>query len=111
MKSDDAGGVEIGNVWAGNLESEFAIIREIVDDFPLVAMDTEFPGIAIRHLGDFKCHAGNNNHVLRANVDLLHLIQLGLTFTNAAGSPPPPDASSCGSSTSGSSTSTETSAT
>ncbi|KAG6486358.1 probable CCR4-associated factor 1 homolog 6 [Zingiber officinale] len=84
-KSDQAGGVEIRDVWAGNIEAEFEIIREIVDDFPFVAMDTEFPGVAIRPLGDFMCHADNNYHVLRANVDLLHLIQLGLTFTNAAG--------------------------
>ncbi|KAG6491244.1 hypothetical protein ZIOFF_052581 [Zingiber officinale] len=84
-KAAAAAAVEIRDVWADNLDAEIAMIREIVDDFPFVAMDTEFPGIAIRPLGVFKCFADSNYHVLRANVDLLHLIQLGLTFTNGAG--------------------------
>ena len=29
----------------GNLDEELAVIREIIDDFPFVAMDTEFPGV------------------------------------------------------------------
>ena len=32
-------------VWQGNLDEELAIIREIIDQFPFVAMDTEFPGV------------------------------------------------------------------
>ncbi|CAL9754904.1 unnamed protein product, partial [Musa acuminata subsp. burmannicoides] len=87
-KSDDDAGVEIRDVWADNLEAEFAVIREVVDDFPFVAMDTEFPGVAIRPLGDFKTVADSNYHILRANVDLLHLIQLGLTFSDAEGNLP-----------------------
>ncbi|KAJ8485485.1 hypothetical protein OPV22_017970 [Ensete ventricosum] len=87
-KGDDAAGVEFRDVWADNLEAEFAVIREVVDDFPFVAMDTEFPGVAIRPLGDFKTVADSNYHVLRANVDLLHLIQLGLTFSDAEGNLP-----------------------
>ncbi|RRT70674.1 hypothetical protein B296_00012353 [Ensete ventricosum] len=70
-KGDDAAGVEFRDVWADNLEAELAVIREVVDDFPFVAMDTEFPGVAIRPLGDFKTVAYSNYHVLRANVDLI----------------------------------------
>ncbi|CAL9050756.1 probable CCR4-associated factor 1 homolog 7 [Musa acuminata AAA Group] len=91
-KTAEATAVEIRDVWAENLEAEFAVIREVVDDFPFVAMDTEFPGVAIRPLGDFKTVADSNYHILRANVDLLHLIQLGLTFSDADGNfPASPD--------------------
>ena len=36
-------------VWEQNLDEELAIIREIVNDYPFVAMDTEFPGV-VRYL-------------------------------------------------------------
>ncbi|RRT81574.1 hypothetical protein B296_00003438 [Ensete ventricosum] len=79
------GDVEIRDVWASNLESEIYVIRNIVDDFPFIAMDTEFPGVVIHDTGDFQDLADSNYQYVRANVDGLHLLQLGLTFFNAAG--------------------------
>jgi CCR4-NOT transcription complex subunit 7/8 len=85
-KSDDT--VQIREVWHDNLESEFDLIREIVDDFSFVAMDTEFPGIVCRPVGTFKSTADFNYATLKANVDMLKLIQLGLTFSDASGELP-----------------------
>lgn len=84
-KSDS---VEIREVWDYNLEEEFALIREIVDDYPYIAMDTEFPGVVLRPLAQFKNINDYNYHTLKDNVDMLKLIQLGLTFSDEDGNLP-----------------------
>ncbi|XP_057967875.1 probable CCR4-associated factor 1 homolog 6 [Malania oleifera] len=80
--------IHIREVWNDNLEEEFALIRNIVDDFPYVAMDTEFPGIVLRPVGNFKSSTDYVFHTMKANVDLLKLIQLGLTFSDDKGNLP-----------------------
>ncbi|KVH99821.1 Ribonuclease CAF1 [Cynara cardunculus var. scolymus] len=84
-KSDS---VEIREVWNDNLEEEFALIRDIVDDYPYIAMDTEFPGVVLRPLAQFKNINDYNYHTLKDNVDMLKLIQLGLTFSDENGNLP-----------------------
>jgi CCR4-NOT transcription complex subunit 7/8 len=36
--------VHLREVWADNLVYEFFLIKEAISRFPLVALDTEFPG-------------------------------------------------------------------
>lgn len=80
--------IHIREVWHDNLEDEFALIRDIVDDYPYIAMDTEFPGIVLRPIGNFNSSTDYNFQTLKANVDLLKLIQLGLTFSDGQGNLP-----------------------
>ncbi|KAK9130440.1 hypothetical protein Sjap_010927 [Stephania japonica] len=78
----------IREVWNDNLEEEFALIREIIDDFPCVGMDTEFPGTVTRPVGDFSTLPDYYYQTLKANVDSLKVIQVGLTFSDANGNLP-----------------------
>ncbi|XP_074286066.1 putative CCR4-associated factor 1 homolog 7 [Silene latifolia] len=75
----------IREVYEGNLEKEFALIREIVDEYPYVAMDTEFPGVVLHPVGNFKTSFEFHYRTLKENVDMLKMIQLGLTFFNDEG--------------------------
>ena len=52
-------------VWNDNLEAEMAIIRDIVDDYPCLAMDTEFPGVVARPVGSFKNSGEYHYQMLR----------------------------------------------
>lgn len=78
----------IREVWANNLYEEFKIIRQIVNKYHYVAMDTEFPGVVARPLGDFKSTNDYRYHLIRCNVNMLKLIQIGLTFLDENGQTP-----------------------
>eukprot|EP00983_Pelagomonas_calceolata_P041466 1138084-Pelagomonas_calceolata.AAC.4 len=41
----DKGLLRVREVFADNLDEEFRLIRDAVENFPFVAMDTEFPGV------------------------------------------------------------------
>lgn len=55
----------------------------------LLLQDTEFPGVVARPIGEFRSNADYQYQLLRCNVDLLKIIQLGLTFMNEQGEYPP----------------------
>ena len=116
------------DVWADNVDAEFAVIREAIVNYPYVAMvrrspphpgardsfaansapsthrhtgtppsrfprssprvcrqDTEFPGVVARPIGSFKSSSEFHYQTLRCNVDLLKIIQIGLTLCNEEG--------------------------
>jgi len=97
---------QIREVWADNLETEMQIIRELLPKYPYVAMvqsshcllidfqfisvkDTEFPGIVARPLGSFRTQSEFIYQTLRCNVDMLKIIQLGITLADEQGNFPP----------------------
>ncbi|KAJ8609624.1 hypothetical protein CTAYLR_006294 [Chrysophaeum taylorii] len=79
--------VEIKDVWASSLESAMASIREVVERYPYVAMDTEFPGVVAKPIGD-AYSTGYQYQTLQCNVDLLKIIQLGISFCDGEGKVP-----------------------
>ena len=75
---------EIRNVWAENVEDEMRIIREVVEKYPYVAMDTEFPGVVAKPIAEVYT-SDYHYRSLKVNVDLLKIIQLGLSFADSEG--------------------------
>lgn len=80
----------IKDVWHSNLEEEFRKIRHVVQQYKYVAMDTEFPGVVARPIGEFRNAADYQYQLLRCNVDLLKIIQCGITFFDENGHCPSP---------------------
>ena len=76
--------IEIRNVWAENVEEEMAYIRELIETHPYVAMDTEFPGVVARPVSE-TYSPDFHYKSLKLNVDLLKIIQLGLSFADENG--------------------------
>lgn len=76
-------------VWQSNMYDAFQQVRQIVRQFPFVSMDTEFPGVVARPIGEFNTTSDYQYQLIRCNVDLLKLIQIGLTFMNEKGESAP----------------------
>lgn len=79
----------IQEVWQENMEEEFKKICLIVQDYPYIAMDTEFPGIVL-HSADYRNTSEYLYKNMKMNVDVMKIIQIGLTFMDQAGNSPSP---------------------
>ena len=83
--------VSIRDVWAHNLEQEMAIIADLLEDYPYVAMDTEFPGVIAKPAGNqFSSPDQYTYDLMRLNIDFLKIIQIGITLGDGHGNFPSP---------------------
>jgi CCR4-NOT transcription complex subunit 7/8 len=77
---------KIIDVYEENFINEIKRIGTYLKQYTYIGMDTEFPGIV------FPCPTNNSDfyyQYIKANVDKLNLIQLGITLTNSKGERPP----------------------
>ncbi len=74
----------IREVWNYNLEEEMEHIRALVEHYPYIAMDTEFPGVVTAGLSS-RDSKDYQYQTIRANVDLMKLIQFGIALADENG--------------------------
>ncbi|KAL1202105.1 putative CCR4-associated factor 1 [Cardamine amara subsp. amara] len=70
-------------VWKSNVDEEMRLMKECLMRFPLIAFDTEYPGVIYRTYIDSS--ADETYRTLKANVESTKLIQCGFTLFNAKG--------------------------
>ncbi|KAL4302214.1 hypothetical protein GQ457_10G020240 [Hibiscus cannabinus] len=82
--------VIVRQVFADELEREFALIRSAIPLFRFVSMDTEFPGTIFKASKEIieQGDPATNYDYMKANVDALEPIQLGLTLSDSQGNLP-----------------------
>lgn len=75
-------------VWKDNLESEFRLLRELVETYNYVTVLLEFAGVTGRPIGQFLLALDFHYQTVRVNADLMLLVQLGITLSDANGNRP-----------------------
>ncbi|CAR21350.1 CCR4-NOT core DEDD family RNase subunit POP2 [Lachancea thermotolerans CBS 6340] len=78
----------VREVWSNNLHAEFMSIRKLVDQYNYVSISTEFVGTIARPMGNFRSKNDYHYQTMRANVDLLNPVQIGISLSDANGNKP-----------------------
>ena len=84
-KSNTISNDTIKEVYADNFIAEMKKIRELVDEYPYLALDTEFPGFLFKS----KC-SDDIYETIKSNVNSLKIIQAGITLFDKKGKSPFP---------------------
>lgn len=89
--------MSIQNVYAGDLTTAFRTISDLIERYPFVGIDTEFPGfhedveyLALKLNRPFLSSYATAYARFKLNIDSKHLIQLGITLSDADGVLPKP---------------------
>ncbi|PRT55250.1 Poly(A) ribonuclease pop2 [Wickerhamiella sorbophila] len=77
------------NVWSWNLGQQMAVLRQLVNQYRYISVDCKFPGLISRPVGTFHSTSEYHFQTLRTNVDMVDVIQIGLTLTDAVGNVAP----------------------
>ncbi|KAI0566179.1 CCR4-NOT transcription complex subunit 7/8 [Gracilaria domingensis] len=79
---------KIRQVWASNLEQEILTLSDLSEVYNHIAMDTEFPGVVLRPIGSQATQPDALYCTHRLNVDLLKIIQIGISLSTEDGKQP-----------------------
>ncbi|CAO2149928.1 unnamed protein product [Urochloa humidicola] len=86
-----ATGLEVRPVTAANYESELEQIGSLLPQFPVIVFDTEYPGIVHRPppgRRESDLTSPERYALIKANVDEVPILQLGITLCDADGNVP-----------------------
>lgn len=73
-----------------NFEEELDKMSALIDDYPYLAMDTEFPGVVVEDIQQVQNEQHREYRRIKANVDILKIIQIGITLADEDGKMPTP---------------------
>ena len=77
--------LRIINVWNYNLTHQINLITSLTSKYPIISIDTEFPGIIAYPSAQSKHY---NYKLLKMNVDRLKIIQFGISLSDSHGNHP-----------------------
>jgi CCR4-NOT transcription complex subunit 7/8 len=73
----------IREVWGSDVEEEFILISELAESYPFVSLDAQFPGLLAK--ARFSSDERERYHTQTFNMNLIKIVQIGLTLGNGDG--------------------------
>ena len=78
-------------MWFDNFNEELPRITELLEKYPYIAMDTEFPGVIYDEPPEpYRTSEQRDYKKVKLNVDNMKVIQIGITLMDENGKPPEP---------------------